>query len=253
MDLRRAGHGQGGNHGTRPSAGRRSLIRDEAGISLVELLVATAMLLVVIVPVMTMLVVSGRTENRDQAYAQELEASQTALSRLVHDLRTATSLQEAGPGLLEFQDVVGATTYNVMYDCAAPDSLGTPYTRCARTQAVAPALPPAAGATAGPQDIQHVWNNPTNTSGGSDYATFCNGTGSASAGGVFFVSNANTPNADGSTLACDEAYEDLVAAHPDYVQIHVQLPAGGDLRNGGLTHSIVLNVGTYIPNLDAGS
>jgi hypothetical protein len=253
LDLRRAGHGQGGTHGTRPNAGRRSLIRDEDGISLVELLVAMAMLLVVIVPVMTMLVVSGRTENRDQAYAQEVQSSQTALARLIHDLRTATSFQDAGPGLLEFQDVDGATTYNVMYDCTAPDSLGAPYTRCARTQAVAPALPPPAGATAGPEDIQHVWNNPTNTSGGTDYATFCNGTGSAPSGGVFFVSNPNTPNTDGSTLACDEAYEDLVAAHPDYVQISVRLPAGGDLQNGGLAHSIVLADGTYLPNLDAGS
>jgi hypothetical protein len=213
-----------------------------------------AMLLIVVAATLTMLVVAGRTQNRDQAYAQEISAVQTALARLVHDLRGATSVGPVGPGQIQFQVVQNGTTYNVEYNCNAPDTLGTPYTRCARTQAVAPALPPVYGSTAGSLDLQHVWNNPTNLGSGNAYATFCNTTGSAQSGSVFFVSNPNTPNPDGSTLACDESYEEgWVAPHPTYVQVRVQVPASGDLTHGGLTHTMVLKDGAYLPNSDAGS
>ncbi len=226
-------------------------LREDDGFTLVELLVTTAMLLVVLAPILTLLVVTGRTQARDQSYANEVSTAQTALARLVHDLRGATSFQAVSPGLLQFQVTQAGTTYNVKYDCTASDSLGSPYTRCARTQAVAPAPAPVAGSTAGALDIQHVWNNPTNTTGGSSYALFCNSTGSAQSGGVFFVSNPNTPNTDGSLAACDETYETLVAALPTYIQIRVQVPASGGQIRGGLKHYIVLTDGAYLPNSDA--
>ena len=228
-------------------------LRAQDGVTLVELLVATTMLLVVVAPILTLLVVTGRTQARDQSYAQEVSTAQTALARLVHDLRGATSFQAISPGLLQFQVTQGGTTYNVKYDCTASDTLGSPYTRCARTQAVAPAAAPVAGSTPGPLDIQHIWNNPTNTTGGSSFALFCNTSGSAPSGSVFFVSNPNTANTDGSTAACDEAYETLVAALPTYIQIRVQVPASGDQIRGGLVHYIVLTDGAYLPNSDAGA
>lgn len=223
------------------------------GFTLVEVLVAVLVLLVVLVPILGALVSTGRTQTRDQAYGQEIVTAEAALARLVHDVRGASSFQAVGPGLLKFQTTQSGTTYNVSYDCTAADSLGSPYTRCARTQAVAPAPAPIAGSTPGSLDIQHVWNNPTNTTGGASFATFCNSTGSGPSGGVFFVSNPNTPNTDGSTLACDEAYEDVVAGLPTYVRIAIQVPAGGDLKRNGLTHLIVLNAGTFLPNSDAGA
>lgn len=219
---------------------------------LIELLVAIVMLVLVVGATLTALDVGTRTQNRDQAYAQEVASAQAALARLVHDLRGATSFVAVGPGQLQFQIVQNGTTYNIRYDCTAPDTLGSPYTRCAQTQAVAPTPAPPAGSTPGSLDIQHVWNNPTNTTNGANYATFCNSTGSAPSGGVFFVSNPNTPNT-GSTLACDEAYENTVAALPTYIQVQVQLPASGDLTSGGLTHLVVLSNGTYLPNSDAGA
>jgi hypothetical protein len=141
---------------------------------------------------------------------------------------------------------VGGTTYDVAYNCTAADSLGGIYTRCAQTQALAPAVPATPGATAGSLDIQHVANG--------TISTFCNPSGTVQSGSVFFPSNPNVTNTDGSGLACDEAYEREVAGlQPTALQVHVQVPASGDLTSGGLTHQTVLSSSVFIPNLDAGS
>lgn len=238
----------------------------QLGFTLIELLVAMALTLVVLGAATFALQSTTRAQRRDQAYQQELQSAQAALARLIHDLREATSFSltpgaaptPVGPGLIEFQMPIAGqpgSYYNVEYDCAAPDTLGAPYTRCARTQAVAPALPPAPGSTPGPEDIQHVWNNPTNTGDlttGNDYAAFCTTTGSAPSGSVFFVQNPNYPDPNTSPPPCDEAYELSVAQDPDYVQVRVAVTAGGDLQSGGLKHLIVLQDGTYLPNIDQG-
>ena len=226
----------------------------EQGFTLIELLVVLVMMIVVLTATLTALGSVTTTQTRDQAYAQEVTATQTALARLVHDLREATQILLVSPSKLEFQlsvnGVNGITTYNVLYDCTAADSLGTGYTRCARTQATAPATPPTAGAVAGSLDIQHIYNNAAH-----GYSTFCKSDGSATSGSVFFVSNSNIPNTDGSNLACDEAYEDEIAGldAPTYVQVQVEVPASGSLVRGGLTHLTVLSTGAFLPNLDAGA
>lgn len=230
---------------------RRALC-DEAGFTLIEMLVAAVLTIVIASAALVLYDTASDTEKKNVAYGLEINSTQGALATLLHDLRGAVAINSVGPGVLSFQMIANGTTYNVQYDCSAQDSLGSPYTRCARTQAVAPALPSAAGSTAGTLDIQHVYNNPSNTAGGS-FATFCNTGGTASSGAVFFVSNSTVANTDGSGLACDEAYEDVVAAHPIYVQVRVQVPASGDLTSGGLKHYTVLQGGTFLPNLDAGS
>jgi prepilin-type N-terminal cleavage/methylation domain-containing protein len=233
-------------------------LSDQRGFTLVEVLVALSMFLVIAAASMTMLVATSRTQARDIAYRQEIQTSQVGLARLVHDLREASAfVMPVQPGVIEFQMPISGTTYNVEYNCTAPDTLGPPYTRCARTQAVAPAAPPVATANANPPptDIQHVWNNPANTAGlasGNDWGAFCNTTGTAPSGSVFYVQNPSTANPDGSTLVCDETYEDIVAKQPDYIQVRVQVPASGDQKNGGLKHFVVLQDGAYIQALDYG-
>jgi hypothetical protein len=220
---------------------------------LIEALVALSLFLVVVGAITTVISASANTQARDQSYGTEIQTSQTALATLVHDLRAAESPVIVGPGTLQFRLAVGSTTYNVKYDCTAPDSLGSPYTRCARTQAVSPASPPAYSSTAGAADIQHVWNNPTNTSdlaNGDDYSAFCKSDGSAPSGSVFFPQNYTIANTDSSPPACDQTYQLIVANAPDYVQIRIQVPASGDQTINGLKHFIVLNDGTYLPNLD---
>lgn len=230
--------------------GRRDGAASEQGFTLIELLVVLVVMIVVLFATLAALGSATTTQTRDQAYAQEVTATQTALARLVHDLREATQVLLVTPSKLEFQLSVNGTVYNVLYDCTPADSLGTGYTRCARTQATAPTTPPAAGSVAGSLDIQHIYNNAAH-----GYSTFCKSDGSAPSGSVFFVSNSNIPNTDGSNLACDEAYEDEIAglAAPTYVQIQVEVPASGDLVSGGLNHLTVLSTGAFLPNLDAGA
>jgi len=226
----------------------RSLLARSDGYTLVELLIAMVVALVIFGGTLTAVDVMTRTQTRDQAFAQEVTASQTSFARLLHDLRQATLFTSVTPNSISFQMVSGGSTYNVSYNCTATDALGSPYTRCAQTQAVAPATPAAAGATAESFDIVHVAN------GG--ITNFCNNDGSAPSGSVFFPSNPNITNTDGSGLSCDEAYEREIAAlggGPTYMQVHIQVPASGDLTSGGLTHQTVLSSAVFLPNLDAGS
>ncbi len=202
--------------------------------------------MVIVSATLNVLQAASKAQSRDQNYAQEITNTQAALARLMHDLRQATGFQLITPTAIQFTTVSGSTTYNVKYDCSAPDTLGSPYTRCARTSAVAPAAPPAYGSKAGSLDIQHVLNGTS--------STFCNAGGTAQAG-VFLVSDSTTPNTDGSNLACDETYAYNIAAltvHPNYVQVMVKVPASNDLKTGGMTHQTVLTSGAFIPNLELG-
>jgi prepilin-type N-terminal cleavage/methylation domain-containing protein len=231
-----------------PNERLRCGLATEEGFTLVELLVAIAIFIVITSATLAVLDVAARSQSRDQAYAQEITGTQTALARAVHDLRQATAFQQVSANVVQFQVVANGSTYNVKYDCTAPDSLGSSYTRCARTQAVAPASPPAAGSAAGGLDIQHITNGGINT--------FCKADGSGPSGAVFFVSNPSINNTDGSTLACDEAYENEIGPQlklPTFVQVLVKVPASGDLAHGGMTHLTVLKSGAFLPNSDSGA
>jgi prepilin-type N-terminal cleavage/methylation domain-containing protein len=221
-------------------------LRDSRGFTLVEMLVAIAVALVIFGATLSALEVMTRAQSRDQAYAAEVTGTQTTFARLIHDLRQASLFTSVTANSVSFQMVVGSATYNVAYNCAAADSLGGSYTRCARTQAVAPATPAAPGATTSSFDIQHMANG--------RISTFCNAGGTATSGSVFFPANPNVANTDGSGLACDEAYErEIASLQPTSLLVHVQVPASGDLRSGGLTHQTVLSSAVFMPNLDAGS
>ena len=214
---------------------------------MIEMLIVLSLTLVIVGATLDALGVITKTQARDQAYAQQIGATQASFARLIHDLRQVTAFRSVTPNSISFQMVEGATTYNVAYDCTASDSLGPGYTRCAQTQAVAPALPAAAGSTAQSLDIVHVASAPSN---------FCMADGSAPSGSVFFVSNPGIANTDGSSLICDEAYERLIAGltgGPTFVQVQVKVPAGGGQRLTGLSHTTVLSSGVFLPNLDAGS
>lgn len=220
----------------------------EHGFTLIEILIAMVLTLFIAGTTMTVLNVATQAQSRDQSYAQEVTGTQTALARLVHDLRQATAFSFVSPSVVQFQMVVNGSTYNVRYDCTASDSLGSAYRRCARSQALAPTAPAAAGSTAGALDILHVANGTV--------ATFCNPLGTATSGSVFFISNPTIPNTDGSTLACDEAYENLIGPQlkvPTYVQVQVNVPASGGLVRGGLNHQTVLKSGAFLPNSDSGA
>jgi type II secretory pathway pseudopilin PulG len=218
---------------------------------LIELLSALVVMILIMSATFAALNSTTKAQTRDQAYAQEVTATQTAIARMVHDLRQATLVLLVTPSKIEFQmPPIGGKTYTVLYDCTASDTLGSGYTRCARTQTSSGSLP-AAGSTPGPQDIQHVYNDAAH-----GFSTFCSANGSGPSGAVFLPSNPNFANTDGSSAACDEAYEQeigTVVDGPEYVQIQVQVPASNGRKNTGTTHLTTLTAGVFLPNLSAGA
>jgi len=237
----------------RLKAGLGAFVQGEDGVGLMELVIAVGMTVVVLTGTLYALDATSTSQARYQNYAQEITSTQASLAHLVHDLREATKVLFVTPDKLEFQvplKVGGVTTtWTVLYDCTASDSLGSGYTRCARTQSSS-GTPPAPGSTAGSEDIPHVWNN------ASRYSTFCNTAGTAPSGAVFYVSSSNIPNTDGSTAACDNDYENtlgFLTNGAQYVQIEVDIPASGTLKRGGLAHNTVLKTATFLPNLSAGA
>jgi hypothetical protein len=226
-------------------------LADESGFGLMELLTTMVMMVLLATATFAALNSTTKAQTRDQAYAQEVTSTQTGLARLTHDLREATEVLFVTPSKIEFQmPPIGGTTYTVLYDCTASDTLGTGYARCARTQSASGSLP-AAGSTPGPEDIQHIYNDAAN-----GFSTFCNSDGSGPSGAVFLPSNPNFANTDGSTAACDEAYEQeigSVADGPEYIQIQVQVPASNGVKHIGTTHLTTLTTGVFLPNLSAGA
>jgi type II secretory pathway pseudopilin PulG len=235
----------------RPHGGAERGVGAESGFALVELLTVLVMMVLLMSATFAALNSTTKAQTRDQTYAQEVTSTQTAVARLVHDLRQATEVLFVTPSKIEFQmPPVGGTTYTVLYDCTASDSLGSAYTRCARTQTSSGSVP-AAGSSPGPEDVQHIYNDAAH-----GFTTFCNASGTAPSGAVFFPTNNNFPDTDGSTAACDEAYEQEIGSLVDgplYVQITVQVPASGTLKNSGTTHLTTITSGAFLPNLSSGA
>jgi type II secretory pathway component PulJ len=67
--------------------------RTERGYTLIEMVVAMAIVIPITFATFALLEAATRSQARDQSYAQEVTSTQTALARLTHDLRQATSFQ----------------------------------------------------------------------------------------------------------------------------------------------------------------
>ena len=138
--------------------GERGLLA-ESGFALMELLAALVVGIVLMSATFAALNSTTKAQIRDQAYAQEVTATQTALARMVHDLREATEIRVRDAVQGRVPDAADRRqTYTVLYDCTASDTLGSGYTRCARTQTTSGSLP-AAGSKPGTEDVQHIYNN----------------------------------------------------------------------------------------------
>ena len=243
--FKRAEAGVDDHHVKRNARIAQRALTEEAGATLIELLVVSVMMVLVVWAALTLLITSSRDQNRDQAYAQEVADTTTSVARLAHDLRQATKILAASPNSIEFLMPVGgsAAVYDVRYTCAAQDSRGAGYTRCARVQSTVPAALPTVAATAHSGDIVHVSNG--------TIATYCTANGSGPSGSVFFFQNAATPDTTVGAPACDESYVERVSLNPTYIGLKIVVAAAGDVvRQAALKHSTVLQDGAYVRNLD---
>jgi type II secretory pathway pseudopilin PulG len=125
----------------------RRLLED-AGFTLVELLVASVAAIVVFSATLVLLHSSQQVQARDSEWALVMQEDRAGLARMVRDMRQATKVEEAKPGKIVFLATIGGKSWKISYECGVAQS-GTTFTECLRLAAEAGnALPGTGPATA---------------------------------------------------------------------------------------------------------
>jgi type II secretory pathway pseudopilin PulG len=117
--------------------------RDEAGFTLVELLLAMVMLTGVMTALVQVFTTSGPVAGRDQSRALGIMDAQVGLAAMTRDLRQAQTINSATSTAVDFTATINGVTQRIVYDCAGTQA-GTTYKQCVRasstTLTAAPSL-----------------------------------------------------------------------------------------------------------------
>lgn len=102
-----------------PRHPRRADLRSDHGFTLVELLVATAMGLVVLGAVLTMLVTSSQVQARDAEWALTMQEGRTGLARMSREIRQATLVEtsKSGNGKIVFESFIKEKPWQTELSC----------------------------------------------------------------------------------------------------------------------------------------
>jgi hypothetical protein len=103
----------------------------EAGFTLVELIVAAALSLVVFAAVLAALETSQRVQNRDTEWALNVQEGRTGLSRMLGEIRQAYSLKGTTANSIDFYATLKGVKEEVYYECDVVQS-GTSFHECVR-------------------------------------------------------------------------------------------------------------------------
>jgi prepilin-type N-terminal cleavage/methylation domain-containing protein len=98
----------------------------EAGFTLVELLVASAMGVVVMAAVASLVISAVRTQPKISQQAQNITTARWVLERMTHELRNGVAVKEATASKVSFETYVRHTTCG----SATPLSATTPAIKC---------------------------------------------------------------------------------------------------------------------------
>jgi prepilin-type N-terminal cleavage/methylation domain-containing protein len=205
--------------------GAARLAREESGFTLIEVLVVSFLLAAILIPVMNSLDFAGKQAPVTVEYANAISDGTTGLQRMMTEIRQAYEIVGtnggAGTGVgssIDFFAVVGDHDLEIKYDCNQPYPSNTG-NRFASSYHRCLRVSAAKGTTlpaisTGTVVIDRVLNPNVFT----------------------FYGPSGSPDPENVT----------------YVQADVQIPARGPLTYG-LTHPIVLDNGTSIPNLQNGT
>jgi type II secretory pathway component PulJ len=108
----------------------------DAGYTLIELLIASAMAVIVLGATVVLLGTSQRVQARDTEWALVMQEGRAGLGLMAREIRQASTVEEAeakGDSIV-FLATVGATAMKIKYDCNVAQP-GTTYTQCVRYQA----------------------------------------------------------------------------------------------------------------------
>ena len=130
-----------------PSGGRggRSRLAEEAGFSLIELLIVAVLSVGLLGGTFTLLESSQRIQARDTELALTLQEGRVGMARMVHEIRQASKVEEANANSIYFLATIGGKGWKIKYDCGVAQT-GTSFHECVRYATEGASLP-AAGAS----------------------------------------------------------------------------------------------------------
>jgi prepilin-type N-terminal cleavage/methylation domain-containing protein len=117
----------------RPFGPSWRLTAEQHGFTLIEGLVASAIMLVILGATLAALQPSTKAENRDRQWALAVQDGQTGLARMMHEIRQAYSVLDTSPSSIDFLATLGGQQVRVLYACNVPQP-GTSYNECVRLQ-----------------------------------------------------------------------------------------------------------------------
>lgn len=131
----------------RPPKTAPSMLRDQAGFTLLEVLVVMLLLSLVVGALMAPMVLSIKDQTKDANYAYAQQNARTGLDSMVSQIRQAWSILSSSPNSVEMDVNLHGVALLVYYECDLPQT-GTLYHECVRLEAPAgSALPPLTSAS----------------------------------------------------------------------------------------------------------
>jgi prepilin-type N-terminal cleavage/methylation domain-containing protein len=117
----------------RPITAVADRLRGERGYTLTEMLIAMLILTVVVGGIMSALVFTQKTENRDANYTFAQNDARSQLDLMVSQIRQAWNIISSGPNFVDMDVNLNGTSYQVYYECDIAQP-GTSYKECIRVQ-----------------------------------------------------------------------------------------------------------------------
>jgi type II secretory pathway pseudopilin PulG len=205
-----------------------TLLRDEGGFTLIEVMVTATMLVVVLGAVLSVFEATNRVAAKDSERSVAINEATVGLNRMTRDLRQ--TYQVVGPTAgttSNYMDVLvritpsGTTTpqnRRVLYKCDAPSDKFTGYRECVRYESSAST------------------GSPGSPPGGATATVVADRLQNGTSGDPVF-SNLRYPTG---------------ASRPTMGEVTFKMPASGERKatGGDYTHSITLGDGFYMRNLD---
>ncbi len=124
-----------------PTAGRvTDRLEDDAGLTLIELLIAAALAITLLGVTLAVLESSQRIQARDTEFALTLQEGRVGLARMLHEIRQASKIEEANANSIFFLATIGGKKWKIKYDCGVTQA-GTSFHECVRYATEGATLP----------------------------------------------------------------------------------------------------------------
>lgn len=235
-------------------------LNDEAGFSLIELLVAMTIFMVVLGTTLTVLDSAARGVRKDEVRTDAATDAQQGLARMVRELRDTREVYEMTGSVMDVRVRRQGSDVRVRFDCDVPFTPDDPanpydqnYRRCVRTTMAADPTwlvpPPPPPLSTGQVVLDRICPGTSTTSclSAATAPVFTCRTAPSAPGGEC---KEITPPADPDDPD-DESIDPDERVWPTLVEINVEVPARGGTKDPIYSHRISFSDGVLLRNLNA--